>query len=216
MSQKKPTTNQQLEEMRAMIANLEPGKVVTLDRELQERNTTLMLMLYGAVAKYGIGHEQSGVTGRIIVTAQVPVLQVPANHSLQWEVSEDGKSVMLYIVLNENVPVEGRTDKPETSPADVGDTAVGEVGASKGRLGEETPPPAPTSGEVLMNEPVPGSAEDDPFGDLTVPNSIGDDEGMPIAVPIDYKAADEFEDEIKVGLIDDRSEDYVRGAKDGD
>ena len=98
MSQKKPTTNQQLEEMRAMIENLEPGKVVTLDRELQQRNTTLMLMLYGATAKYGISMaNENGV----LVTAQIPVLQVPANQSLQWEVSEDGKTVMMYIVLNE-------------------------------------------------------------------------------------------------------------------
>ena len=113
MSQKKPTTNQQLEEMRAMIANLEPGKVVTLDRELQERNTTLMLMLYGAVAKYGVG--VNNASNGVLVTAQVPVLQVPANHSLQWEVSEDGKSVMLYIVLNETVKADGDTAEGESA-----------------------------------------------------------------------------------------------------
>ena len=165
-----------------MIANLEPGKVVTVDRELQQRNTTLMLMLYGAVAKYGIGERQEN---GVLVTAQVPVLQVPANQTLQWEVSGDGKSVMLYIVLNEDVQVEDRSDEAKTSPVEtspaVGDTAVGEVGAT-----EETPPPASIPGEILMNEPVPGSAEDDPFGDLTVSDSIGD----------------EFEDEIKVGLDD--------------
>jgi len=102
MSQKKPTTNQQLAEMREMIANMAPGKVVSVDRELQERNTALMLMLYGAVAKYGVG--MTGAQNGVVVMAQLPALQVPANHRLDWEVSEDGKSVMLYIVL---------TDSPE-------------------------------------------------------------------------------------------------------
>ena len=112
MSQKKPTTNQQLEEMREMIANLAPGKVVSVDRELQARATTLMLMLYGATAKYGIGMvRENGV----LVTAQVPVLQIPANQSLEWEVSEDGKSVMMYIVLDEDAPA-------EDSPSPVADT----------------------------------------------------------------------------------------------
>ena len=186
MSQKKPTTNQQLEEMRAMIANLEPGKVVTLDRELQERNTTLMLMLYGAVAKYGIGVHNND-TG-VLVTAQVPVLRVPANQSLQWEVSEDDKSVMLYIVLNEDVPVEGRSDKSETSSANVGDTAVGEVGAT-----EETPPPAPTpsfgvdSDSIIENERRAAEAEDGGTATHEISDLIGD----------------EFEDEIKVGLDGD-------------
>ena len=137
MSQKKPTTNQQLEEMRAMIANLEPGKVVTLDRELRQRNTTLMLMLYGAVAKYGIGMASN--TG-ILVTAQVPVLQVPANHSLQWEISEDGKTIMMYIVLNETESAEGRTDEAETlsAPGDGGESAESGAALPEAMGGEET------------------------------------------------------------------------------
>ena len=101
-----------------MIANLEPGKVVTLDREFQERNTTLMLMLYGAVAKYGIGMKPDST---VLVSAQVPVLQVPANHSLQWEVSENGKSVMLYIVLNEDSLAESNPTNITTTPAPVSD-----------------------------------------------------------------------------------------------
>ena len=112
MSQKKPTTNQQLEEMRAMIADLEPGKVISVDRELQERNASLMLMLYGATAKYGIGLGDRGEKG-ILITAQVPVLQVPQNQTLQWEVSPDGRSIMLYIVANE---VEDTAEEPSTPP----------------------------------------------------------------------------------------------------
>jgi len=173
MSQKKPTTNQQLEEMRELIANLQPGKVVSVDRELQAQNTTLMLMLYGATAKYGVG--MRGDNG-VLVTAQVPVLQVPANQALQWEVSEDGKSVMLYIVLNEDVQVEDRPAS-ETSPA-VGDTAVGEVGAT-----EETPPPASTSQAEQLADAL-GNMEDDI--DLAKDAGIGD----------------EFEDEVEVGLGD--------------
>lgn len=172
MSQKKPTTNQQLEEMRAMIANLEPGKVVTLDRELQDRNSTLMLMLYGATAKYGVG--MNNAPNGVLVTAQVPVLQVPANHSLQWEVSEDGKSVMLYIVLNEAVSA-------ETLPAD-GDTAEGEVGAT-----EETPPPAPIPSEHIAE------------AHMAAPASIA---SMEKEVAIPDTIGDEFEDEIEVGLGD--------------
>jgi hypothetical protein len=153
MSQKKPTTNQQLEEMRAMIANMEPGKIVTVDRELQERNTTLMLMLYGATAKYGIGMRGEN---SVLVTAQVPVLQVPANQSLQWEVSEDGKSVMLYIVLNEDVPVEDRTDKAETSPAD-----VGEGGAVRSDNEVSQPAPEPSEPEPDINNAIGDEFEDE-------------------------------------------------------
>ena len=168
MSQKKPTTNQQLEEMREMIANLEPGKIVSVDRGLQTQNTTLMLMLYGATAKYGIGSR--GDDG-VIVTAQVPVLQVPADQSLQWEVAEDGKSVMLYIVLNEK----------ESG----GDSLVAEDS-------EELLPPAP---EPLVESPRDDSPDE--YGGPP-PASISrmkDDERGTIA--------DEFEDEIKVGLDGD-------------
>ena len=149
MSQKKPTTNQQLEEMREMIAGLqekEPGHIISVDRALQHRVTTLMLMLYGATAKFGIGSTNAGAENGVIVTAQVPVLQVPANQELQWEVSENGKSVMLYIVLNEDVQVEDRSDNAETSPA-VEDTAVGEVGAT-----EETPPPTSNFEPLSIDE----------------------------------------------------------------
>lgn len=149
MSQKKLTTNQQLDEMREMISNLQPGKIITIDRGLHERNTTLMLMLYGAVAKYGIGMKSDNAA---VVTAQVPVLQVPANHSLQWEVSKDGKSVMLYIVLNENVPAEDQTDKSEASPAVEGLEATT----------KETPVPAPSSSEL---EPDINNAIGDEFED---------------------------------------------------
>ena len=167
------TTAEELAEMRTMIANLEPGKVVTLDRELQERNTTLMLMLYGAVAKYGIGMQEGGV----MVTAQVPVLQVPANHLLQWEVSEDGKNVMLYIVLNETKLAEESTTN---ASVDVGDTATGE---KRIHPTKETSSPSPASiasrkDEVLITEEGMASHE---ISDL-----IGD----------------EFEDEIEVGLGD--------------
>ncbi len=140
MSQKKPTTNEQLEEMRQAIANLEPGKVVTMDRALQERNTSLMLMLYGATAKYGVGMRN----GNVIVTAQVPVLQVPAGHSLQWEVAEDGKTVMLYIVIDEDSLKEGRTDKAEASPAE-------------GTGGLEASEPAPEP----LPEPLPDTIGDE-------------------------------------------------------
>ena len=128
-----------------MIAGLEPGKVVTVDRELQQRVTTLMLMLYGATAKYGIG--SSGAENGVLVTAQVPVLQVPANHQLQWEVSEDGKTVMLYIVLNE----ESGDDRAKAETPSMGDTAVGEAVAE---VAEETPPPAPIPGHDNEGEPI--------------------------------------------------------------
>jgi len=168
MSQKKPTTNQQLEEMREMISNLEPGKVVTLDRELQQRNTTLMLMLYGATAKYGIG--MAGDNG-VLVTAQVPVLQVPANQSLQWEVSEDGKTVMMYIVVNETA-AEDDTDKVETSPAGEGGSTDSSSAVSV------SPPDLPPSAE----EPFPGST------------SIGDEFEDAIRVGMNDDESDELDD----------------------
>ena len=208
MSQKKPTTNQQLDEMREMISNLQPGKVITIDRELQERNTTLMLMLYGAVAKYGIGMQSDVRLARdtaVMVTAQVPVLQVPANHSLQWEVSEDGKSVMLYIVLNENVSVEDQTDKSETSPAVEGLEATT----------KETPVPAPPpsstyiprydgDGEIVNSPPAPPSAVDGDFRDESNDAEVQD---------FNNAIGDEFEDEIVVGIDDvpldeDDGDDY--------
>jgi len=162
-----------------MIENLETGKVVTLDRELQKRNTTLMLMLYGAVAKYGIGMPSDNV----LVTAQVPVLQVPANHTLQWEVSEDGKSVLLYIVLNDTKPVD---ESAANTLVDVGDTAEGDQGVNSDNM-VATPPTL---------EPLPER-------DLPVegPGGPGMDD-MPPSPAIDVGAADDFEDGIEVGLGD--------------
>ncbi len=160
---KKKTTAEELAEMRETIAALKPGQVVTVDRELQERNTSLMLMLYGAAAKYGIG--MRGDNG-VIVTAQVPVIQVPANHSLEWEIAEDGRTVMLYIVLKE----------------DSRDTAVAGVGAT-----EETPPPAPEQIKTMIE-------------------AAGGEEAL-------RGIADEFEDEIVVGLDDDLA---TEGGPSGD
>ena len=178
MSQKKLTTSQQLDEMREMLSNLQPGKIVTIDCELQERNTTLMLMLYGAVAKYGIGMQSDNA---VVVTAQVPVLQVPANHSLQWEVSEDSKSVMLYIVLNENVPVEESTTN---ASVDMGDIAVGKEGTPSLTPSLAHIPRYDGDGEIVNSPPAltPSPSELEP----DINNAIGD----------------EFEDEIEVGLGD--------------
>ncbi len=181
MSQKKPTTNQQLEEMRGMIENMAPAKIVTIDRELQERVTTLMLMLYGATAKYGIGSR--GDDG-VIVTAQVPVLQVPADQSLQWEVAADGKSVMLYIVLSDEPKESAPEAKESVSPAPA---APGVEPIEVGVYGVENvnEPPAPGTSITRME----------------------DDERATIVPPtIEPAVGDEFEDEIKVGLGDEPTE----------
>lgn len=164
MTKKKPTTNTelaaQIADMTELVKNIEPGHIVQVDRQLQERNTTLMLMLYGAAAKYGVG--LAGAPNGIVVTAQLPVLQVPANHQLAWEVSEDGKSVMLYIVL---------TDSPEE--------------------------------ESIVNAPVIESEES------SMPAETTDGSVFPALAEIDDSnatinrgVADEYEDEVKVGLDD--------------
>ena len=150
--------NLDMAELKAMVANMSPGKVVSVDRELQAQNTTLMLMLYGVVAKFGIGMADAG--NGVVATTQLPVLQVPANQRVDWEVAADGRSVMVYIIQTDS-PEEGDNDRVEASAA----TGEGDSTVS----GADSPLPAKAN-YVL--------AADDP------------------------ELADEFEDEIKVGLDD--------------
>ena len=95
MTQKKQTTNQQLAEMREMLTNMAPGKVVSIDRELQEQNSTLMRLLYGAVAKHGMVPENEQ---NVIAIAHLPVLQPPANHQLIWKIIGNGSYVSVSII----------------------------------------------------------------------------------------------------------------------
>lgn len=155
---KKPTTNAELAEQIARLTELvegqEKGYVVEVDRqvqrlneELQRRNAALMLMLYGAAAKFGVGFKET--PNGIVATAQLPVLQMPANHQLDWEVSEDGKTVLLYIVL---------INSPEAT-AEAGQEAIG---------GEEAPVESPTpdiTEDEFEDAVTPGLDEDGEDGD---------------------------------------------------
>jgi hypothetical protein len=109
MRPKKQTTSEQLEEVKAMLKNMPPGRIVSVDRELQARNETLMALLYGAAAKHGVSIEdfQNGsgfpdydadANDNAFVGLQVPIFQIPANQQLEWEVTPDGRHVMVYIV----------------------------------------------------------------------------------------------------------------------
>jgi len=129
----------QLDELKGLLANQKRGQVITVDRQLQEMNNTLQRLLYATVVKHGISMLQgNGVIG----TMQIPIMQPPASHNLQWEVAEDGRSIMVYVV---------QTDSPEEE-----DQATGTSEAEGDGGGETTALTTPAS-------PPPDPGEDEPF-----------------------------------------------------
>ena len=145
-----------------------PGQVISVDRRLQEMNATLQRLLYATVVKYGIHMRQEN---NVIATAQLPVVQSPLNHQLQWEVASDGQSVLVYIIA----------DSPEESH-EADSTAEGEGGAS------ESVPSDPDPGEA--EEPFPGSINEaiaDEFEDAIVVG-LGD-EGLVGALDEAYESS---------------------------
>ena len=120
----------QLDELKGLLANQERGHVISVDRQLQEMNATLQRLLYATVVKYGIHMRQEN---NVIATAQLPVVQSPLNHQLQWEVAGDGQSVMVYIIA----------DSPEESH-EADSTAEGDGGGGPvAAVPSENPPPDP-------------------------------------------------------------------------
>jgi len=175
MSQKKPTTNEQLAELRELIQGRQPSQVVSVDRELQEMNNTLQRLLYAATAKYGIHMQQEN---NVIATAQIPIMQPPSSHRLQWEVAKDGLSIMLYIVL---------TDSPEETSGNGSSHSTESPQEGQGVNSDSSvaTPPGAEEGEGEVDAATSTKPS---------PSALGEGPG------------DEFEDEIVVGLDDERDD----------
>jgi hypothetical protein len=101
----RPNINTRLDEVEGRLENIQSTLAQLAAGSL---NADMLTVLYGFVARYGL--QVPGQPGGVVSTAQVPLLSIPENHTLDYERLEDGS--VLVRILNIGEPA---AEEPETT-----------------------------------------------------------------------------------------------------